>query len=158
MEISTWMKARSFTPDNLPYVNDTSAYGRAWIAWWTACQPSWRQCEGWPLPKEQGRVANWGKLTARGQNGIFIVVMSTSWWAASLKPTDHRGTFDEAVDDTRWVIEQMIKSLPAPSAVGAGEDPSPPQGARNPTTATWQAREDGKRQSKPSRKLLEALN
>ena len=126
-----------------------------------ACQPSWRQGKAWPLPKEQGENAKWGKLAARGRNGIFIIVMSTTWWADSLKPTDPRGTFDEAMDDIRWVIERIIESLPAPApgAVEAAENPSPAQGVQKPTsTATWQARGDGKRQSKPSRKLLEALN
>lgn len=86
--------------------------------------------------------------------------MSTTWWAASLKPTDHRDTFDEAVDDIRWVIERILESLPAPAS-GATEaivDSSPPLDTQKPTpTATWQARGDGKRMSKPSRKLMEAL-
>jgi len=155
------MKARSFTSDRLPHVSDTGAYGRAWIAWWTACQPSWRQQQGWPLSREQETNTNWGKLAARGQNGIFIVIMSTTWWAASLKPTDQRDTFDEAVDDIQWVIERILESLPtpAPKATEATVGPSMPLGTRKPTsTATWQARGDGKRKSKPSRKLLEALS
>ena len=104
---------------------------------------------------------NWGKLGVRGQNGIFIVVMSTTWWAASLKPTDDQAIFDEAVDDVRWVIEQILEPLeaPAPGATEAAKDPSPPQGVQEPTSkATWQTRGDGKRQSKPSRRLLEALH
>jgi len=154
------MKGRSFTSDRLPYVHNTSVYGRAWIAWWTACQPRWRQGKGWPLPKEQGTETNWGKLAARGQNGIFIVVMSTTWWAASLKPTDHRGTFDEAVDDIRWVIDQILESNPAPvpGAMEATVNPSPHAVQKPTPTATWQERGDGKRKSKPSQRLLEALN
>lgn len=155
------MKGRSFTSDRLPHVNDIDAYGRAWIAWWTACQPSWRRCGGWPLPREHGERVNWGKLGARGQNGIFTVIMSTTWWAASLQPTDHRGTFDEAVDDVQWVIERILESLHAPALAvpETADDPPMPHGAQNPTnTATWQARGEGKRQSKPSRKLREALS
>lgn len=160
-ELSTWMKGRSFTSNHLPYIDDTDAYSRTWIAWWTTCQPSWRQHKGWPLPREEGRNVNWGKLGARGQNGIFIVVMSTTWWAACLKPTDNRVAFDEAVDDIRWVIGRILESLlsSAPGAMEAADNASPRQVAKKPTsTATWQARGDGKRQSKPSRKLLEALS
>lgn len=155
------MKTRSFSPDRLPYIFDTGAYGRMWTAWWMACQPSWRQDRGWPIPKERDSNAKWGKLTARGQNGMFIIVMSTTWWAASLKPTDPRDTFDEAVDDLKWVIEQMIESLllPVPRTTEVAQDPSPAQGAQIPaSTATWQAREEGKRKSRPSRRLLESLN
>ena len=89
---------------------------------------------------------------------MFIVVMSTTWWVASLKPTDNRGTFDEAVEDIKWVIEQMIEPLllPAPGTTEVAQVPPPAQCPA--PTATWQAREDGKRQSKPSLKLLEKLS
>ena len=160
-EVGMWMKTRSFSADRLPFISDTGAYGRMWIAWWMACQPSWRKNCGWPLPKDRGSNTKWGKLAARSQNGIFILVVSTTWWAASLKPTDLRDTFDEAVEDMRWVIEQLIESSlpPAPGVADIARGPLPPQGPREPTsTATWQARGDGKRKSRPSRKLLEAMS
>jgi len=87
--------------------------------------------------------------------------MSTTWWAASLKPTDNRDVFDEAVDDIRWVIEQILEPLekPAPVTTEAAKDPSPPQGVQKSIpTATWQARGDGKCQSKPSLRLRESLD
>ena len=86
--------------------------------------------------------------------------MSTAWWAASLQPTDDRGTFEEAVDDLRWVIEGILDPLPVPRTQGAPQSPTPLPGSGKPvsTAATWQARRDGKRQSKPTRKLLESLN
>lgn len=155
------MKGRSYSPDRLPFISDTSAYGSAWIAWWTACQPSWRRNTGWPLSKEQHSDANWGKLAARGQSGLFTVVMSTTWWAASFTPTDHQGVFDEAVSDIRWVLEQIMDSLIAlaPGVAEVVQNPTPPQGSQKPASmATWQARGDGKRQSKASRKLLESMN
>ena len=159
-ELSIWVKGRSLSPDRMPFITDTAAYGEGWIAWWIACQPAWRQGKGWPLPKERGDNVKWGKLGARGQNGMFLVVMSTTWWAASLKPTDDRGTFDGAMDDIRWVILQILEPLPATDAQRATQDPTPPPASQKPvsTAATWQTRTDGKRRSKPSRKLLEALN
>lgn len=155
-ELSTWMKGRSFSADRLPFVPNTGAFGRSWVTWWTACQPAWRRNEGWPLPKARGSSTTWGKLAARGQNGMFIVVMSIALWAASLTPTDDRGVFDEAVDDIRWVFDQI---LDAPGAAGVVQDPTPPQETQNTASmASWQARGDGKRQSRASRKLLEALS
>ena len=155
-----WMKTRLYSADRIPFISDTSAYGRAWTTWWMACQPSWRQNKGWPPPRDEGKDPKWGKLTARGQNGMFIVVMSTTWWAASLKPSDDRAAFDEAVEDIRWVIERVTEFLllPGPGTTQVTRDPSPAQDPHNPPTATWQAREEGKRRSKPSRKLMESLN
>ena len=91
---------------------------------------------------------------------MFVVVMSTAWWAASLQPTDDRGIFNEAVDDLRWVIEGILDPLSVPCIQDAPQSPSPLPGSGKPvsTVATWQARGDGKRQSKPTRKLLESLN
>jgi len=158
-EVGIWMKGRSYDAGRLPFVADTNAYGKSWVAWWTACQPTWRQKKGWPLPTEQGNVTNWGKLTARGQNGMFIVIMSTTWWAASLKPTDDRGMLDEAISDVRWVIEQILAPPPAPSTPNITQGLSPTPGIQEPApvTATWLMRPDGKRQPKPSRKLLEGM-
>jgi len=163
-----WMKARLYTTDRIPHVSDTEVYGKQWIEWWRTCQPPWRQAQGWPLPRDEWHdKAKWGKLAARSQNGLFVVIMSTTWWAASLKPADNRRPFDEAVDDVRWVIERMLESLSGSGTTGTIQGPSHPQdlqvppspGNQVPTglTATWMAREGGKRQPKPSRALLEKM-
>lgn len=161
------MKTRLYTADRIPHVADANIYSKQWVLWWTACQPPWRQGQGWPLPREQHDSTKWGKLGARGQNGLFVVVMSTTWWAASLKTADDRCLFDEAVDDIRWVIERMLTSFSESSTTDAVQNPSHPQVRQNPSlpgdqiptgpTATWMTRKEGKRQPKPSRALLEKM-
>jgi hypothetical protein len=151
------MKARHYDNDHIPCVLDVDAYCETWTSWWVACQPSWRRGEGWPLPKERAENATWGKLAARGRNGLFLVVMSTTWWAASLKSADQRRLFEGAVDDIRWVIEQQLKTpmvLDAPAVDGNSPDPSKPDST---TVPTWLQRDGSKRSAKPSRRLLEAL-
>lgn len=88
---------------------------------------------------------------------MFIVVMSTTWWATSLESADDRRSFDEAVDDIRWVITQILKSLSAPGIPNAPRNNPPPPGPRGPipAAANWYARPAGKRQPKLTRKLLE---
>jgi hypothetical protein len=152
------MKARCYDDDHIPCVLDVDAYREAWTSWWVACQPSWRRGEGWPLPKEGVENATWGKLAARGKNGLFLVVMSTTWWAASLKSADQRHFFKEAVDDIRWVIEQQLKAPPVLDAPAV--DKSTPSTSKPDSTAvpTWLQRERSKRLAKPSRRLLESMS
>jgi hypothetical protein len=161
------MKVQSYTADRIPHIYDTNLYCKQWIAWWTACQLPWRKTQGWPFPREQCDNTQWGKLTAHSQNSLFIVVMSTTWWAASLKPTDNRHLFDEAVDDIRWVIKQMLKSLTEPSTTNTTQNPPHPEDTQNLSppndlvpgnpTVTWMTRQKGKCQPKPSRALLEKM-
>jgi hypothetical protein len=88
---------------------------------------------------------------------MFIVVMSTTWWATSLESADDRRSFDEAVDDIRWVITQVLESLPAPGTPNIPRNTPPPPGTQKPppAAANWFARPEGKRQTKLTRKLLE---
>lgn len=150
------MKARGYKDSDIPYISDVGAYSKAWISWWRACQPSWRQTQEWPLPKEAPIGARWEKLAARGQNGMFIVVMSTTWWAIAIESPDHYRVFDEAVDDVRWVIEQVLNS--SSGVTNTSQVPSPePSSTDTAPGATWMKRGDGKRRSKPSRVLLESM-
>ena len=155
-EVSMWMKARLFDPKHIPFISDPGLYAREWTEWWTLCQPAWRQGKGWPLPKDNQTATNWCKFAYRGQNGLFLVVMSTTWWASSIQSAKDWAGFDEAVEDIQWVLDQVISSLeaiPAPTPNtnrATSREPMPIPGA------TWMTREGGKRQPKPSRRLLEA--
>ena len=150
-EVTTWMKTRSYDTQHIPFITDVESYSKTWVAWWTQCQPAWRQSNEWPLPRDIPSSAKWGiKGGARGQNGLFLVVISTAWWASSIQSEEAWVVFDEAVDDIQWVIDQTInalKSLPAPHDASETSVPAP--------GAAWMARQDGKRQSKPSRRLRE---
>lgn len=152
-----WVKNRGYTDNQIPHVADISEYATKWISWWKVCQPPWRQDEGWPLLREVPDRTKWGKLTACSQNGMFLVVMSTTWWALALKSPSDRHTFDEAVDNIRWVIEQVLGEPPTPT--NAVQDPAPaPLQVANPPKVAWMARGEGIRKPKPSRALLESMN
>ena len=65
--------------------------------------------------------------------------------------------FDEAVDDVKWVIEQVTGSLTELEASRPPTRVVAPKKSQKPNSgATWMAREAGKHQPKPSRRLLEA--
>ena len=149
-EIGTWLATRSYNAEHIPHVPDVDTYHKRWLAWWKVCQPAWRKTNGWPFSKEETDVG-WGKLKARGQNGIFIVVMSTTWWASSIESPEDRRAFEEAVDDLRWVLEQLLRLH---STSNAPDPPPPPAGPEIlPSNAPWLVRPPGKRQSKPSYKV-----
>jgi len=149
------MNKRSYKADFIPFVADLSSYRGGWVAWWTSCQPAWRQDKGWPLPRDNASTTNWVKVGARGQSGLFLVIMSTTWWAASIKSEKDRAEFDEAVDDVRWVIDQIIDSLKAlPASAPSAPEESSRKRPSSPDIG-WMARADGKRKPRPSRRLLE---
>lgn len=144
-------------PDKAPFVSNVSSYRDSWIKWWTSCQPDWRRGKGWPLPRDNEGTTNWIKIGVRGRNGLFLVVISTAWWAYSIRSEEEWVEFDKAVDDVGWVIEQVTNAL---KALQATLPPAPPAPSTTPQNsipgAAWMIRATGKRQPKPSRKLLEA--
>ena len=155
-EISTWMKARSYKLDQIPFISDVGLYFKKWSTWWTLCQPAWRQGKGWPLPTNDPDGTDLSiKAISRGQNGLFLVVVSTAWWASSIRSTKDWDEFDEVVKDVQWVIDQGAKLLKAISVPVSPVCSDPPQDPAPAPGATWMAREDGKRRPKPSRRLLE---
>ena len=85
---------------------------------------------------------------------MFIVVVSTTWWASSLESAEEWSAFNEAVDDVRWVLEQLLKlqqpALSTPDPPMLSKDTQKPVSKPN-----WMARSSGKRQPKPSRKIME---
>ena len=151
-----WMKARSYMSDHIPFVSDVELYLKRWVAWWSLCQPTWHQGKGWPLPMDDPDATDWGiKAFARGQNGLFLIIVSTTWWASFIQSAKDWSTFDEAVEDIQWVIDQatiFLKPVLVPKA--SMRSTTPPELVPAPG-ATWMARESGKRRPKPSRRLLE---
>lgn len=146
------MRTRSYNALNLPFIPDVEAYSEKWISWWTSCQPGWRQNERWPLPTEGPETEKWAfKVCARGQNGLFLVIMSTAWWASSIQSEKDWDRFDQAVDDLTWVIGKGIQNyetLPSP--------PPAPTVSEEPviSCATGTVRAEGKRQSKTPGRFL----
>lgn len=153
------MKARRYDNAHVPSVVDIDAYCKSWTDWWKSCQPLWRGDKGWPLPQVSDGTATWGKLCARGKNGLFLVIMSTTWWAHSLKTADQRRFFEEAMDDIRWVIEQQLKAPSLPNMPVANKNiPGTSTSDSNANVPTWLQRGGNKRTAKPSRRLLEAIS
>jgi hypothetical protein len=150
------MKTRSYLPAHIPFISNVLSYRDGWVKWWTSCQPPWRREKGWPLPRDSEGTTNWVKIGARGQNGLFLVVVSTAWWAFSIRSEEEWVEFDKAVDDIKWVIDQVTESYKVLQASKPPAPPAPAPSQKPQPEVPWMARATGKRQPKPSRKLLEA--
>ena len=151
------MRSRSYSTANIPFVSNVPSYHNNWVKWWTSCQPAWHRKE-WPLPRDNEGTTNWVRVGACGQNGLFLVVLSTAWWAYSVRSEKEWAEFDEAVEDVAWVIGQVIGSVKALQASQPDLQPAPSKTPQQPASSiAWMARETGKCQPKVSRKLLEAL-
>jgi hypothetical protein len=151
------MRVREYAQDRIPFISDVASYRESWMEWWTSCQPAWRQGVGWPLPREHEGTTNWVKVGVRGQSGFFLVVMSTAWWAYSIKTEEEWSQFDEAVEDVEWVIGQVTCSLKASLGPIQPTRPATSDKSQKPkSTASWMVRDSGKRQPKASRRLLES--
>jgi hypothetical protein len=151
------MRYRSYAQDRIPFVSDVSSYSNHWKQWWTSFQPAWRRDSGWPLPRDNEGASNWVKVGCRGQNGLFLIVLSTAWWAYSIRSEEEWVLFDEAANDVNWVISQVISSLKAlkvPPCTAQLDTPGDPKEAA--PNVSWMVRQTGKRQPKLSRKLQES--
>lgn len=135
-EVVSWGHQR----DSIPSITDVQQFQEKWITWWGSCQPKWRAVETWPFSRDGAEDKDWARLNVTGPHGLFAIVMSTSWWAASTNQGSHSPVFDAAVTDLRWVIEQLTENR---LGTGMGQaNKFPGHGNRAP----------GKRQIKPSSK------
>jgi len=113
LEVGAWLK----DPTNLHVsIADTTAYVKAWIGWWTACQLTGRATVSWPFVCEPLDSTQWVRLLNGGRNGIFLFVMALSWWAASPDWAASSPSLTEAVADVKWVLRQLVDTLTAPPA------------------------------------------
>lgn len=140
-----WARQRDLTPS----ITNVEGFVEKWITWWGSCQPKWRSTGTWPYPRDDAKDKDWARLNVTGMNGLFAIVMSTSWWAASVELDSHRAAFDSAVEDLHWVIEnlnyfnsQALVAKTGPVDATAG-DHFPGHGERDP----------GKRKIKPTPKV-----
>ena len=147
-----WLKMRLYGGQHILHVPEASIYHQRWLSWWTACQLPWRKVNGWLFSREDSDVS-WGKLDAPGQNGVFLVVMLTTWWASSLKSPEDLLVFNEAVGDIHWVLGQLLKWHPGPGMSDTPPLPSPVDSQTPVTTANWLVHPAGKCQPKPSYKV-----
>ena len=155
------MKARRYTPNCIPHFSDIPSYRDKWVAWWTSLQPPWRQGRGWPLPRDHPEEAHWLNLGVHGRSGLFLVIISTAFWATSIQSVDDWVEFDRAVDDIAWVINQILgaveKLLPIAQPMPPNTPPDASQEQAPSKGGEWMIRETGKRTVKPSRKMKAVL-
>ena len=65
----------------------------------------------WPLQRDVDvRDAQWCRFPTHGQNGLFLAVMATCWWAQAVKSAKDVTLFKDAVGDLNWVIQQLIRT------------------------------------------------
>ena len=141
-EVIDWGHQR----DSVPLITDVRKFHDQWITWWGNCQPKWRSIATWPFPCDY-TGNDWARLDVSGPHGLFAIVMSTSWWAASASLDPYRTAFDAAIADLRWVIERLLHinsqlTTAEPTLEAAPGNRFPGHGDRNP----------GKRKIKPSYK------
>lgn len=111
-EVGWWIKDRR-KYEKPPPLTDLRLFGASWKAWWQGLQPDWRQAS-WPPSQVQVAETQdeWEGLDKGGRNGIFVVVLTLSWWWSSA--VDAGTSMDEvkvAVEDVRWVMGVMAKVL-----------------------------------------------
>ena len=123
------MKSWAYTADHIPFINNVNLYCNNWIKWWTSCQPAWCQNSEWPLPRNSTGATDWTKLCIHGESRLFLIIILTMWWAASIISGQDWVKFNKAVDDVHWVIGQileLLKALPVPML------PLPPRTSQDP--------------------------
>jgi hypothetical protein len=89
-------------------ITDIQQFQEKWIIWWASCQAKWRVTEKWPYPHEDADGKDWARLNITGPSGLFAIVVSTSWWAASVESDSQGEVFSAAVKDLHWAINSLI--------------------------------------------------
>ena len=105
-EVDSWLKD-SAGPH--PVISDTATYAGTWTSWWIECQPPDHPTTSWPLPRKPLSPAQWGKLMKGGKYGMFLFLMSLSWWVKSSELV--QADFIAAMEDFHWVLQQLTDAL-----------------------------------------------
>lgn len=96
-----------------PPIGTPLEYGTSWCTWWRSMQPRWRR-EGDKLGDVQLSRCEmvdeaWVNVAKAGCNGIFLVLVSLSWWLVAAKEDSDRCWCLEAIDDVGWVLKQLVR-------------------------------------------------
>ena len=93
-----------------PPIDKAPTYTSTWCEWWSLIQPDWHtDSVTWPMLKNDIEDEKWTDVMKRGTNGIFLAILSVSWWYAQCGAGDERNECEEAILDICWVLERMIK-------------------------------------------------
>ena len=114
-QIHDWMKRKRILA-RPPAIPQIELYAAQWQDWWSRMQPDWRRGPDGLLRDRDGP---WDKLAVPGQNGMFIVLVSLSWWRAiALESGLTLETCDECTQDVRWVLRKIAAASPTPILTG----------------------------------------
>ena len=74
--------------------------------------------QGWPLSQGSSTLGSWDEIIVGGKDGLFVVVVSLSWWILKRaegedEDEDGNSQLGEAVQDVRWVLENLASVLAA---------------------------------------------
>jgi hypothetical protein len=109
--MKAWIKAHVNKKDVAPKVR-SEEYGKSFMQWWTALQPSWRRSmANGTLTKDAPDDEKWGGLMKGGTAGIYTVVVALSWWVKALGTVVEGGDASAAVRDVTWVLNQVCGTL-----------------------------------------------
>ena len=163
------MKTGKRSLEKVPTIVDAHIYGSEWVEWWTAAQPQERETRQWPFSRETIGDMGWSKFPANGKDGIFLAVMGLSWWAPAIQSLDEAASFEEAVTDLDWVVQELVRirtSLtPSPALSPSQNKPRPHQRNHAPHSSSSRPRSrvqvsyghprgEGKRTIKPTWKAM----
>jgi hypothetical protein len=106
-EVQVWVKRHINKKDIAPTV-DADKYGKLFIKWWAAMQPSWRNvvADGGfsrTVPDDE----KWDSLAKGGTTGIYVVVMALSWWIKAIGNATGKEDAWMVVQDLSWVLTQI---------------------------------------------------
>jgi len=139
-EVAHW--GREHGP--MPSIMNVPQFELDWVSWWRSCQPKWRPTNEWPYPRDDAEDRDWTRLNVTGPHGLFAIIVSTSWWAASMDSEFDRTLFNAAIEDLHWVLERLICSHSQPRAARLESDLA--------SDAGQVERAPGKRKVKPTAK------
>jgi hypothetical protein len=90
--------------DEVP-IGNINAYIASWWAWWKNVNPGWHTtAEGGCL--QAGGQGNWNCLHIPGPNGLLMILLALGWWFSKIDESA-RVTWEEAVRDVAWVVNEL---------------------------------------------------
>jgi hypothetical protein len=115
-----------------PTITDAAEFGHAFIKWWNAMQPVFRQAaEGMPRPLYTPPATDsWASLQRAGPNGLVTVVTLLFWWGKALTTRsrwqeDSGSSWKEVVNDVARTVQSLKEATGSRAkkrkAVGTGQ-------------------------------------
>jgi len=81
------------------------------MAWWIAIQPKWRLADDGSFIYSMLAGEDWHSLHKGSSSGLYIIVITLSWWVKTLTLDDSHIHIWTAVHDITWVIDQVYKKV-----------------------------------------------